>query len=52
MIPVDTPKGRFRVWTKRIGNIRDLGVALGADTPSGSVKEHPQLAMSGCLRLY
>jgi proline iminopeptidase len=20
MIPVDTPKGRFRVWTKRIGN--------------------------------
>ena len=20
MIPVDTPKGRFRVWTKRVGN--------------------------------
>ena len=24
LIPVDTPKGSFRVWTKRIGNNPDI----------------------------
>jgi proline iminopeptidase len=27
-IPVDTPSGRFSVWTKRIGNNPDLKVLL------------------------
>ena len=27
-IPVDTPKGRFTVWTKRVGNNPDLAVLL------------------------
>jgi proline iminopeptidase len=28
MIPIDTPRGRFRVWTKRIGNNPDLRMLL------------------------
>src|SRR5580704_11899689 len=28
MIPIDTPSGSFRVWTKRIGNNPDLKVLL------------------------
>lgn len=28
MIPIDTPKGRFRVWTKRVGNNPTLKVLL------------------------
>ena len=28
MIPVETPKGEFRVWTKRVGNNPDLKVLL------------------------
>ena len=28
LIPVDTPKGSFRVWTKRIGNNPDIKVLL------------------------
>lgn len=28
MIPIDTPKGRFRVWTKRVGNNPKLKVLL------------------------
>jgi len=27
-IPVDTPSGRFSVWTKRVGNNPDLKVLL------------------------
>jgi proline iminopeptidase len=27
-VPVDTPKGRFTVWTKRVGNNPDLAVLL------------------------
>jgi proline iminopeptidase len=30
MIPVDTPKGRFRVWTKRIGNNPRIKAAAAA----------------------
>ncbi|MFO7764084.1 MAG: proline iminopeptidase-family hydrolase [Wenzhouxiangellaceae bacterium] len=28
MIPVETPKGKFRVWTKRVGNNPDIRVLL------------------------
>src|SRR5438876_6990975 len=28
MVPIDTPRGRFRVWTKRVGTNPDLKVLL------------------------
>jgi len=28
MIPVDTPKGTFRVWTKRVGNAPTMRLLL------------------------
>ena len=38
-IPIDTPRGRFRVWTKRIGNNPDLKVLLLHGGP-GSTHEY------------
>lgn len=36
MIPVDTPKGTFRVWTKRIGNHPTMKVLLLHGGPGGT----------------
>jgi len=38
-IPIDTPKGRFSVWTKRVGNNPDLKVLLLHGGP-GSTHEY------------
>ena len=36
MIPIETPKGRFRVWTKRVGNSPTMKVLLLHGGPGGS----------------
>jgi proline iminopeptidase len=36
MIPVSTPKGEFRVWTKRVGNNPDMKVLLLHGGPGGT----------------
>jgi proline iminopeptidase len=36
MIPIDTPKGTFRVWTKRIGNNPKIRVLLLHGGPGGT----------------
>lgn len=36
LIPVDTPKGRFRVWTKRVGNNPSVKVLLLHGGPGGT----------------
>ncbi|WP_052507267.1 proline iminopeptidase-family hydrolase [Desulfonatronovibrio magnus] len=36
MVPVDTPHGKFRVWTKRIGNNPDVKVLLLHGGPGGT----------------
>jgi len=36
MIPVSTPRGEFRVWTKRVGNNPDLKVLLPHGGPGAS----------------
>src|SRR5258707_7152597 len=36
MIPVSTPSGEFRVWTKRVGNNADLKVLLLHGGPGAS----------------
>ncbi|MGH3496379.1 MAG: proline iminopeptidase-family hydrolase [Nocardioidaceae bacterium] len=47
MIPIDTPAGRSRVWTKRIGNNPDLKVLLLHGGP-GSTHEYLE-ALDSCL---
>ena len=49
-IPVDTPSGRFSVWTKRVGNNPDLKVLLlhGGPGPPTSTWRH---ATASCLPL-
>ncbi len=47
MIPVDTPSGTFRVWTKRIGNNPDLRVLLLHGGP-GATHEYLE-AFDSCL---
>ena len=36
MIPISTPKGEFRVWTKRVGNNPDMKVLLLHGGPGGT----------------
>ena len=36
MVPIDTPSGAFRVWTKRVGNNPDLKVLLVHGGPGAS----------------
>lgn len=36
MIPIETPSGRFRVWTKRVGNNPDTRVLLLHGGPGGT----------------
>ena len=36
MIPVSTPKGEYRVWTKRVGNNPDMKVLLLHGGPGGT----------------
>ena len=36
MVPIDTPSGRFRVWTKRVGSNSDLKVLLLHGGPGAS----------------
>jgi proline iminopeptidase len=36
LVPIDTPKGKFRVWTKRVGNNPDARVLLLHGGPGGT----------------
>ena len=36
MVPIDTPSGTFRVWTKRVGTNPDLKVLLLHGGPGSS----------------
>ena len=36
MIPISTPKGEFKVWTKRVGNNPDMKVLLLHGGPGGT----------------
>ena len=36
MVPIDTPNGNFRVWTKRVGTNPDLKVLLLHGGPGSS----------------
>ena len=38
MIPISTPKGEFKVWTKRVGNNPDKKVLLLHGGPGGTHK--------------
>src|SRR5258708_37027583 len=43
MIPVSTPSGEFRVWTKRVGNNADLKVLLLHGRPGASSELYESL---------
>jgi proline iminopeptidase len=50
MIPVTTPKGAFRVWTKRIGNSPTMKVLLLHGGPGFTTATNPTIRSCGTSR--